>query len=139
VHIDHSRKYRKRLPAQCGYCKKHFFHLSTGRPPTYRGGKCRTAGLRFDRAMGLRRNESALVSHGKRTSKNGIFADRGSPFNAIGGHRWPGRRIDADLLRHIIETEIQERRRPIATTDAAKYIAEIPADLSIPAFLKRTS
>jgi hypothetical protein len=137
VHIEHSRKYRKRLPARCGYCKKDFFHLLTGRPPTYCSSTCRTADFRFPRHLRARCNETPLVSHGKHKRKNGIFADRGSPFNAIGGHRWVGRQIEPDLLHFIVDTEVQERRRSIAPTP--ELVAEIPADLSIPAFLKRTS
>ena len=136
MHIDHSRKYRKRLPARCDYCNKTFFHLLAGRPPKYCGDKCRTAGFRFDRAIGLRCNETPLVSRRKHKSKNGIFGDRGSPFNVIGGHRWIGHRIDPQLLRFIINTEVW----PIAPiAPAPDLIAEIPADLSIPAFLKRAS
>jgi hypothetical protein len=61
------------------------------------------------------------------------------PVEILGrGHRWSnGVAIDRETLAEIIETEIPEREIIRSAALPNPYIAQIPDDLLIPAFLQR--
>jgi hypothetical protein len=143
VLYDSNPKFKRLISGRCRYCHGKFFTAKrTGRPQLFCGKKCRQAEFRF--VTGLRRSgfepegtvalncdETPQKSRANsKVSKVG-FADRG--YGIVG----PARVIDIEVgtdrnLR--LATEESSSADP----RASKFIAQIPADLSIPAFLKRS-
>lgn len=86
----------------------------------------------------LRGDETPPKKPVKSTVSKADFGHRALPLNVLGGHRWPARSIDRDLVAEIIATELPERRNPISDS-GNPYLDQIPDDLSIPAFLRRSA
>jgi hypothetical protein len=147
---DPNPKFKHLISGHCQHCGAKFLAAKrTGRPQLFCSKKCRQAEFRF--ISGLRRSgfepegtvclirdETRQKSEvGSKVSKVD-FADR-PPVEILGRrHRWSNSvAIDRETLAEIIETETPERRIIRSTATPNPYIAEIPDDLSIPAFLRR--
>jgi hypothetical protein len=147
---DPNPKFKRLISGRCQHCGAKFLTAKrTGRPQLFCSKKCRQAGFRF--ISGLRRSGfepegTVCLIRDETPQKSEIgskisevdFGDR-PPVEILGhGHRWnDAASIDPQLVAAIIETEIPERRIITSTATPNPYIAEIPDDLSIPAFLRR--
>ena len=136
------KKFRRLVAGRCKYCSRQFFYRRDNRPKSFCNDGCRQADFRNARADFRHkshnpspRNESPQKSRAQSKVCKPNFADR--PLNLVGGHKWSGRSIDRETLAAIIETEIGERRIPNPASAPSPHLEQIPADLSIPPFLKR--
>jgi hypothetical protein len=117
------KKFRKLVPGRCRYCDRQFFCWRSARPKFFCDGKCRQADFRHTGYLGSKRNESHPKTPAQSRTFRPDFAGRG----IVG----PG---------YVIDIEIGIAEPPVDPTFQAKadaLIATIPADLSIPDFLKR--
>lgn len=143
--IQRAKNHRKLVPGRCRYCDRQFFFRQAGRPKVFCNNKCKNAEFRHARYLDAKRDESAqktqIIS---KLFKTG-FADRPPPLNVLGSsHRWPNATsVDSDTLNVVISTEISSTRSSTLTADqqreVARLIDSIPADLSIPEFLRWSS
>jgi len=146
---DPNPKFKRLISGRCQHCGAKFYTAKrTGRPQLFCGKKCRQAEFRFVsslRRSGFEPEGTAVLIRDETHQKSEVNSevskadsgDRPSPLNVVGGHRWSNSAtIDRETLAEIIETEIPERRI-IGAATPNPYIAKIPDDLSIPAFLRR--
>lgn len=138
------KKFRRLVAGRCKYCSRQFFYRRDNRPKFFCDDACRQSDFRNARAdfrhaslYPSQRNESPRKSRIKSKTFKRDFADR--PLNILGGHRWSGRPLDRGLVAEIIAAEIGERRTPNPPSAPNPHLAQIPDDLSIPAFLRRRS
>lgn len=142
MRVQNPKKFRRLVAGRCKYCSRQFFYRRDNRPKFFCDDACRQSDFRNARAdfrhaspYPSQRNESPQKSRIRSKTSKHDFADR--PLNLLGGHRWNGRSIDRETLAAIIETEIGERRIRNPASAPNPYLAQIPADLSVPPFLNR--
>jgi hypothetical protein len=135
-------KLRRLLSGVCQSCGRQFFYRRTGRPKNFCDQKCRQAVRQVVRQTDFRRfwtvasrtDESAQKSKDNSKTFSPDFADRPSV------NRRP-KRMDRELWRTVVTTEIPERKLTALTAEQIQQLKDpffqIPDDLSIPPFLKR--
>jgi hypothetical protein len=130
MRVQNPKKFRRLVASRCRYCDRRFFYRHPGRPRRYCDHKCQQAEFRHSGYLYPKRDENPL--------KNSTKVSKADPGNRPLVNVRP-KRVDRELWRFLIETEIPERRIKPAAQDSDPYTAEIPADLSIPAFLRRSA
>jgi|SRR5215472_8932532 len=147
--------FRRLVRHRCQYCGRDFFtDKQTGRPRLFCDKKCKDGEFRRLRYLTFKNVETPQKSEvGSKVSKvdsgdrpSVLIGPNDWPVNILGGQGWSNSvAIDRETLAKIIATEIDEGRSYSAVTTtkhtknppANPYLAEIPDDLSIPAFLRR--
>jgi hypothetical protein len=137
MRLHRPQKFRRLLPATCRYCDQRFFYKAGGRPRLFCDHICQQRDFRRLKGDTGFRDESREKNQVRSTISKVDFADRPPVEILCRGHRWSGQSIDRQLVAAIIETENPEKRIIRSASPPNPYIAQIPADLSIPAFLRR--
>ena len=131
--------FRRLIRHRCQYCGRDFFaDKQTGRPRLFCDKKCKDGEFRRLRYLTLKNVETPRKSEvNSEISK--VESGYRPPVEILGrGHRWSNSAtIDRETLAEIIETEIPERGIIRSAAPPNPCVAEIPDDLSIPAFLRR--
>ena len=126
-----AHKFRKLIPGRCRYCDRRFFYRHGTRPRIFCDQKCRQGDFRLSGYLHPKNDETCRKSEINSKISKADFADR--PLVNVRPAR-----LDRELWHNIVETEMPEGRTKLAPPSAPNpYTAEIPADLSIPTFLKR--
>lgn len=132
-------KFRRLIRHRCQFCGRDFFteKQAGGRPRLFCDKKCKDGEFRRRRYLTLKNVETRQKTEATSKVSRPDFADR--PLNLLGGHRWPNTApLDREVAATIIDTEIGiDRRHPPALTADQRREFPIPADLSIPAWLRR--
>ena len=131
--------FRRLIRHRCQYCGRDFFtDKQTGRPRLFCDKKCKDGEFRRLRYLTLKNVETPRKSEvNSEISK--VESGYRPPVEILGrGHHWSNSAtIDRETLAEIIETEIPERGIIRSAAPPNPCVAEIPDDLSIPAFLRR--
>ena len=155
MHYDHPKNLRRLIRHRCQYCGRDFFtDKHAGRPRLFCDKKCKDGEFRRLRYLTFKNVETPQKSEVSSRISKVDSGDR-PPIEILGrGHRWnDAASIDRGLVAAIIEIEIgggrfHSSRRPTKHTNklphqpdsnrpANPYLDEIPADLSMPTFLRR--
>jgi hypothetical protein len=141
MRVQNLKKFRRLVAGRCRFCDRRFFYRHPGRPRSYCDHKCQQAEFRHSRYLHPKRDENPLKSPTNSNISKVDFGDRPLPLNLVGGHRWSmAIAVDRETLAEIISTEIGGFKSGEANSESPNpYLAEITADLSIPAFLGRRS
>jgi hypothetical protein len=128
MRAQNPKKFRRLVAGRCRYCDRRFFYRHPGRPRSYCDHKCQQAEFRHSGYLYPKRDENPLKnSTNPKVSKV-------DPGNRSLVNVRP-KRVDRELWRFLIETEILARRIKPAAPDSNPLLAQIPEDLSIPEFL----
>jgi hypothetical protein len=162
VDIEHPKKFRKLTAARCRFCDRQFFYRRAGRPRIFCDHKCRQADFRHggyaDPAFPKCDESGQKPEVISKTSKVDL-ADRPSRWRIVAGPQsdlrcvivgaagviranaranakfWDDAAVD---LSNPTPPKTEEHKfSPEQQKRLAELQAQIPADLSIPAFLRR--
>jgi hypothetical protein len=145
VRIEHSKKFRKLVPARCRFCDRRFFYQPAGRSRLFCDDKCRQADFRHARYLDPKRNERCQKTEVNSKISKVDFGDR-PPVEILGcGHHWNvAASIDRETWKAIVEIEIDrvnigEPDTPVVASQWKPCVPSSPItdDLSIPVFLRR--
>jgi hypothetical protein len=136
---------RRLVAGQCQACGRQFFYRRTGRPRNFCDQRCRQADFRRSGYLWSKIDESVQKNEVKSKAYRADFGDRPSfdpglwrlilEIEIFAGLAW-----QAVISLDGVHCQVARFAKPLdaaARIKAVELIAQIPADLSIPDFLRR--